>query len=410
MTVAPISEAPATKRGERRLLVVLGLVAVLGPASMDIYFAALPSLTDDFGVSLSVAQLTVTMFVVGLAFGQLCAGAISDVLGRRRPLLASIVIYMGATAACGLAPTIALLAAGRLLQGFAAAAGIVIGRAVVRDLYEGREGARFLSRLIIVYGTSPLIAPIVGGQLLAFGSWRLLFVALVVLATVILIVCLRGLPETLPPHQRASGSFGETVGAFGTLARDRRLVGFAAALGCMSAAVIVLASSLPYVLEDVYDLPPQVFGFVFGVAGAAMVAASQVNVWLVGRVEPRTILRAALAATVAVGVVLVASAQLDIGPWPLYLMTVLALPCWAFAMPNAVALGLAGHATRAGSASALMGLAQYSGGAAMVPLVGLAGRGSALPMAVAVTGLAVAALLAVALAGPQLRAPPPPVA
>ncbi|NLT05529.1 MAG: multidrug effflux MFS transporter [Solirubrobacterales bacterium] len=398
MTVAPISEAPATKRGERRLLLLLGGLAALAPASMDIYFPALPSLTDDFGVSLSVAQLTVAMFVIGLAFGQLCAGPISDVLGRRRPLLASVCVYACAAAACGLAPTIALLAAGRFFQGFAAAAGVAIGRAVVRDLYEGSEGARFLSRLVLIYGVSPLIAPILGGQLLALGSWRLLFAALIVLATVVLIATLRALPETLPPQRRAAGSLGETVGSFGVLLGDRRLVGYAAALGCVSAAVIVMASFSPYVLGDVYGAAPQVFGFVFAAAGAAMVAASQVNVWLVGRVAPATILRGALIGLVAIGALLILNAEVVGSPVLFGAMLVLSLPCWAFAMPNAIALGLAGHPTRAGAAAALMGLAQYAGGAALVPLVGLAGRGSALPMALTAVCLGLVSLVALRLA------------
>lgn len=399
MTAAPTATAPVDRRKDRRLLLVLGALAGLGPAAMDVYFPALPSVTDDFGVSVSVAQLTVSMFVVGLAVGQLLAGPISDTLGRRRPLLASIGVYLTATVACALAPTVGLLAAGRLLQGLAAAAGIAIGRAVVRDLYEGNEGARFLSRLVIVYGTSPLLAPIVGGQLVGLGSWRLVFAALIVLGTTVLLATLRELPETLPPERRTGSSLRDTVGSFGVLLRDRELAGFAVVLGCVSGAIIVLASMAPYVLEDIYGMPPQVFAIVFGVAGAGMVGASLVNARIVGRIDPATLLWSALAVQAAMGAMLVVTTLIGLGPWPLFATLLVMLPCWAFSTPNALALALAGHPSRAGAASALLGLAQYSAAAVLVPLVGLAGRGTGLPMAIAVLTLGLVALTALRLGG-----------
>src|SRR4051794_9984890 len=188
---------------------------------MDIYLPGLPRLTDDFGASTSTAQLTVAFFLVGLGAGQLLTGPLSDIHGRRRPLLVGTGLYLVASLLCAAAPSIGLLIIARALQGAAAATGVVIARAIVRDLFSGRQAARYLSRLVLLYGLAPLLAPAIGGQLLRFTSWRGVFFLLAGAAVVLFAWTAIALPETLPPERRAAGTVRATLRTFGVLLRDR---------------------------------------------------------------------------------------------------------------------------------------------------------------------------------------------
>jgi MFS transporter, DHA1 family, multidrug resistance protein len=405
--------ADTTQLGGVRLFLVLGSVTVLGPASMDIYLPGLPGLARDLGASPSRAQLTVTTFLIGLALGQLSAGPLSDVYGRRRPLIIGMVAFSVASLVCAVAPDIYALGAMRLVQGVAGASGLAIGRAVVRDLYAGRAAAGYLSRLMLITGLGPIVAPVAGGQILRFTDWRGVFVAIALLGIALVVTTTRWLPETLPRDRRRTGGVEETGRAFRTLLGDSGFVGVALIIGLGGGAAIGYLAGSSFVLEDIYGASPQLYSLLFGMNAVFLVLGAQINAQLLRRRSPRRLLGWGLAMMVASGAALLAvvpfrGAGLVAVVPPLTLL----MFSWSFVSSNGIALGLTNHPQIAGSASALLGVSQFSFGAVMAPLVGIAGEHDAVPMAVVITACAAAAVVALRLLVTIDRTPagtPPPV-
>jgi DHA1 family bicyclomycin/chloramphenicol resistance-like MFS transporter len=374
---------------------VLGSVSAIGPAAMDAYLPGLPELARDFGASPSAAQVTVTTYLLGLALGQLLSGPLSDVHGRRQPLVAGMAVFTVTTLACSLAPSLPVLAGMRLIQGTSAAVGVAVGRAIVRDLYAGAAGARYLSRLMIVIGLAPILAPVIGGQLLRVTSWRGVFVALSVLGLALTAVGARLLPETLPRERRRAGGLRVTLETFARLLANRRFVGFVLIVGLGGGAMIGYVAGSSFVLQDVYGASPQLYGLLFGLNAVFLVAGAQVNAHLLATRSPRSLLRVGLVMLVVAGVALVAIVSLPTAS----LATVVAplmlqMASWSFVQANALALALTDHPAVAGTAAALLGVSQYAFGAFAAPLVGLGGSDTALPMALVIAACAVGAALA----------------
>ena len=387
---------------------MLGSVSAIGPAAMDAYLPGLPELARDFGVSPSAAQVTVTTYLLGLALGQLLSGPLSDVHGRRRPLVAGMAVFTVTTLACSLAPSLYVLAGMRLVQGTAAAVGVAVGRAIVRDLYAGAAGARYLSRLMMVIGLAPILAPIVGGQLLRFTSWRGVFVALAVLGLALTAIGARLLPETLPRERRRAAGLGITLRTFAQLLADRRFVGFVLIVGLGGGAMIGYVAGSSFVLQDVYGASPQLYGVLFGLNAVFLVAGAQVNAHLLATRSPRSLLRVGLVMLVVAGVALVVIVSLPkAGLATVMAPLMLQMASWSFVQANALALALTDHPAVAGTAAALLGVSQYAFGAFTAPLVGLGGSGTALPMALVIAACAVGA--AVAFEGLASRSPVPQV-
>jgi len=373
---------------------------------MDAYLPGLPELARDFGVSPSAAQVTVTTYLLGLALGQLLSGPLSDVHGRRRPLVAGMAVFTVTTLACSLAPSLYVLAGMRLVQGTAAAVGVAVGRAIVRDLYAGAAGARYLSRLMMVIGLAPILAPIVGGQLLRFTSWRGVFVALAVLGLALTAIGARLLPETLPRERRRAAGLGITLRTFAQLLADRRFVGFVLIVGLGGGAMIGYVAGSSFVLQDVYGASPQLYGVLFGLNAVFLVAGAQVNAHLLATRSPRSLLRVGLVMLVVAGVALVVIVSLPkAGLATVMAPLMLQMASWSFVQANALALALTDHPAVAGTAAALLGVSQYAFGAFTAPLVGLGGSDTALPMALVIAACAVGA--AVAFEGLASRSPGP---
>ena len=395
-----------------RLVAILGALSAFGPLSVDFYLPALPRLTSDYHASASAGQLTLTACVLGLAFGQLALGPLSDRFGRRPPLLAGLALYCAASLACAVAPSIWVLVLLRLVQGLSGAAGIVVARAVVRDLVSGVAAARLFSILMLVLGVVPIVAPLAGGELLRATSWRGLFVILAVVDAAILAATALWLRETLPPARRRSR--GEASAGFAALVRDRRFVSYAAVLGLAFAAMFSYIAGSSFVLQDVYRVSPQLYGGVFALNALGIVLCSLLNRRLVERVGPARMLQVGVVAGATAGaallaVVLAGGVGLP-GILPCLFVVVASI---GFVIPNSTTLALADHPRSAGSASALLGASQFGLGAAAAPLVGLAGRGSATPMALAISLFGAAAVVAVAVArraaaDPRLRCRPVP--
>jgi DHA1 family bicyclomycin/chloramphenicol resistance-like MFS transporter len=380
--------------GRVTLIVLLGGLSAFGPLSLDTYLPGLPDLQADLGTSTTLAQLTLSTCLLGLASGQIIAGSLSDRFGRHRPLLAGLAIYAIASLACAIAPSIWVLLAARFLQGAAGGAGVVIARATVRDLHEGTEAAVFFSRLMLVSGLAPILAPIFGGQLLRFTDWRGIFIVLGLIGVILLVAAALLLPETLPDDRKQVGGLGQTISTFGSLLSDRIFLGYAITMGCTGAALFGWISSSPFVIQEIHGLSEQTFSIIFGTVAAGYIISSQINSRLVGRIPLTILLQRGLVAFAICGAMLLVAVLLDL-PLPLFLLP-LYMMMWTmgFVFPNSTALALTNYPRAAGSASALLGLAQFTTGAIAAPLVGIAGEDSAVPMATIIAFASACALLA----------------
>ena len=396
MAISPAVDVKTPSR--TRMIVVLGVMVALGPLTIDMYLPALPKIADDLSVSSSVVQLTLTGTLAGLALGQLIVGPLSDSLGRRRPLMAGIMLHIAASVLCVLAPNLVVLGLARVLQGAGAAAAMVVAIAVVGDLFADNAAATVLSRLMLVLGVAPVVAPSLGAAVLLHGSWHWVFAALVVLAGVLLLVAALALPETLPPSHRRPLRVRGIAATYAELLRDKRFVilVLVAALGMSGLFAYIAGAS--FVLQGTYGLDQQAFALVFGAGAVALIGATQFNVVLLRRFSPQTITLWALAAALLAAGVFVGLSVAHVGGLAGFVVPVWAiLGTMGLVIPNAPAVALSRHPDAAGTAAALLGAAQFGLGAAVAPLVGVLGNDElALSVVMAVSVLvALLALLAV---------------
>lgn len=386
-------------------MLILGAFIALGPLTIDLYLPALPTITEQLLTTDAAVQLTLTGTLLGLGLGQLVIGPLSDRYGRRRPLLAGAAVHVLASLLCIVAPNVAVLGGLRLLQGLGAAAGAVIAMAIVRDLYTGRPAATLLSRLILVMGAAPVLAPTLGAWVLAFTSWRGVFAVLALYSLVMMPIAARALPETLPPHRRRTSGVAGTLRTYGGLLRDRTFVGLVLVAGLAMSAVMSYVSGASFVFQEQFGLDQQQFGLAFSSGAIWLILASQLNPVLLRRFEPRQLLLGAIAAAAAAGLLLVGVAASGAGG----LFGVL-VPLWlvllavGFGLPNAPAVALARHGEVAGTAAALLGATQFGVGALVSPLVGVLGN-DAVAMGTAIAGGLVLSLLVLVLVVRPWRLP-----
>ncbi|CAL9551633.1 Bicyclomycin resistance protein [Nocardiopsis dassonvillei] len=383
-----------TGRARLSLAFLLAALAVLGPLNIDMYLPAFPEISADLGAGASQVQLSLTTCLVGLALGQFVVGPLSDAYGRRGPLLVSLVLFVLASAVCALAPNIAVLVAGRFLQGLTASAGVVLSRAVVRDVFDGHELTRFFALLMVINAVAPLVAPVVGGALLwpSFTGWETVFWALALLGVAIVAVTALRLPETLPRERRAPGTVGGTLRSVGGLLRDRVFLGYALVTGLLHGGSFAYVAGTPFVYQELHGVSPQVFGVLFGINGIAIIVGS----WAVGRFSPRLGERRLLVTAVAVAVlatgVLLAATLLQ-GPLVSLVVPIFVyMTCMGMILTGSFALAMEGQERRAGSASALLGALSPLFGAVVAPLVGL-DETTAVPMGALLFGTSAAGLL-----------------
>jgi DHA1 family bicyclomycin/chloramphenicol resistance-like MFS transporter len=402
---SPAAEGASVVRASRtKMIVVLGALVALGPLTIDMYLPALPKIADELSVSSSVAQLTLTGTLAGLALGQLIVGPLSDSLGRRKPLMAGIVLHMLASLLCLFAPNIATLGVARGLQGVGAAAAMVVAIAVVGDLFDESLAATVLSRLMLVLGVAPVVAPSLGAAVLLKASWHWVFAALVVMAGALLLLAALALPETLPDSHRRPLKVRSIAATYAELLRDARFVVLVlvAALG-MSALFAYIAGA-SFVLQGRYGMDEQVFALVFGAGAIALIGATQFNVVLLRRYKPQTIVLWALVAASVAGVVFVVLAIGHIGG-----VVGFVVPVWAIlapmglVIPNAPAVALSRHPDAAGTAAALLGAAQFGLGAAVAPLVGVLGNDEIALALVMTAGMVIALLALLAVGVPAAK-------
>jgi len=388
-----------------QLVLVLGSLIAIGPLTVDMYLPALPSMAADLQATDAAVQATLTGMLVGLGVGQLVVGPVSDAFGRRLPLLVGLTGHVLASVLCAVAPGVEFLTAARAVQGFAGAAMFVVALAIVRDLFTGLAAARLLSRLMLVIGVAPILAPTLGGQLLVVTSWRGIFVALAAIGLVLIAVASLGLRETLPPARRRSARPVATLRTYRWILGDRVFVSLALVGGLMFGAMFAYISGSPFVLQGLYGLDEQTYALVFGANAIGIVAMTQLNPVLLRWWSPRQVLSTAVLIATAASLALVGTTLTGAGGLvgllvPLFVV----ISVCGLTFPNVPALALSRHGEAAGTASALIGAAQFGLGGLAAPLVGLLGTSSAVPMAVvmlAVTSAAATLMRSVVMRAPQ---------
>jgi DHA1 family bicyclomycin/chloramphenicol resistance-like MFS transporter len=376
------------------MLLLLGGLSAIPPFSFDMYLPALPDIAADLGVAENQVQLTLSACLLGIAIGQLFGGPVSDSLGRRRPLLVGLAGYTAFSLACVVAPSVALLIVARFLQGLFGGVAVVLSRAVVRDVADGREAARVFSLLMTIGGIAPIIAPITGGFVADIGSWRVIFVILAGLGLVAIVATTCLLRETLPVEHRRAGSVQDTFAVAGGVLRNRTVVGYALTGACSFGALFFYISSSSFVVQDVYGLSTGTFSAVFAGNAVLLMIMGRVNAWLVDRHAPESLLRWGVGQLVVGSALLCGTLWLDLQfGWllpPLFLATTSIV----FVAPNSTALALAPYGREAGTVSAFLGVVQFAVGALASPIAGLFGDTTAFSMAFGMLVMGVLAWLA----------------
>jgi len=396
----PDDRRAAKQPGGIWLIIALGALSGFGPLCLDMYLPALPELPGDLYSTTSAAQLTLSSCILGLAAGQLITGPLSDRFGRRWPLLIGVAIFVIASAVCALTTSMTLLIAVRFIQGAAGAAGIVVGRAVVADLFAGKAAAAYFSAIATINGLAPILAPVIGGQVLQVGTWRTVFWVLTGIGVVLLVLSALVVKETLPPERRSSGGFGGTVRAFRTLLSDRGYVGCVLAGAMVTAAMFGYISASPFVLQDGFGLSPQWFSACFALNAIGIIIATQAGRMLLSRTTSFALLAWGVGQSL-VGAVLLTVTVLAGWGLPMVLVSLFILvSAVGFALPHASAIAMDRHRDIAGSASALLGLAQFALGAVTAPLVGIGDSTTGVAMAFTALGATVIGVAALWVARP----------
>ena len=387
-----MNEAP---RGEAyyRLAVILGALTAMGPLAIDMYLPALPAIALDLHTSAASVQVSLAVYFIGIACGQAFYGPLSDRWGRKPALDFGLLLFSTSSVGCALAQDVGTLIALRFLQALGGCAPLVVPRAIVRDYFDQRGSARMLSVLMLVMGLAPILAPLIGGQLLVNFGWRSVFWVLAAYGVFWFAIVTAFLHESLPAERRRRQRPREVLATYVGLLRDRRYLGYVATGALIFAGLLAYISGSPFVFIELFRVPPERYGLFFGVNAIGIITASQINRWLASRFDARDIVGYVLPVSVIAGLVLVIDAYTGFGGFagillPLFFF----IATHGFVMPNTTALAMAPHGTVAGSASALLGTVQFVLGASAGALVGALGNGTALPLAAVIAGCAVLAL------------------
>ncbi|SFI66195.1 Bcr/CflA family multidrug efflux MFS transporter [Planctomicrobium piriforme] len=394
MAPAPNARHSLTRSGSFRFILLLGLLDAFGPLGIDMYLPAFPQIEQDLQAHGGAMQLTLSLFLAGLAIGQLICGPISDRVGRRGPLLYGSVAFAAASLLCAFSTSIEALIAARFLMGLAGSTGMVVARAVVRDSFEEAESARVYSLLMLVIGIAPIISPTFGNWLMQFGSWPVIFWALAAFGCVCGIAVALDLPETLPVERRSQTSLLTIGRHYVEMLVDFRFMGYALPVSFALGQIFAYVASAPSLFMEIYGLSPNAFTLTFASNAIGLIGAAQVNRWLTRQLDTHVILRGALLVNVASSLLLPFLASTGLGGFPVFLGTLfVCLTSLGFIFPNATAAVMAPFPNQAGAASALLGMLQFAVGAGTGAVVGIFADGTPLPMAWTMAACATLSLL-----------------
>lgn len=369
-------------------VVVLGLLVGLGPFTIDLYLPALPVVADELNAAEATIQLTLTATMIGFGLGQLVIGPWSDTVGRKLPLILATALHVGASIGVAFAPSIEWVLVFRVLQGVGAAGGGVVAMATVRDLFGGQPLVGMLSRLALVTSLAPILAPVIGSQLLAVLDWRGLFLALAGYGIVVSILAATFIVETLPPERRRVKGHSTTAQRYRAVLSDRVFIGVALIAGLMFSGLFAYLSSSSFVFQEVYGLDAQQFGILFAINSIGLAVSSQVASRLMRRFAPPKILAVSLPLMALAGFGAAGAAALGAPMWVIVACTFVFLSCAGLSFPCIQVTALAPHGAEAGTAAALLGAINFGLASAAAPIVGLFGTESAIPMGLGM-GLAI---------------------
>ncbi len=378
------------------------MLSAIGPFAIDMYLPALPTIGSTLGASIGEVQASLMAFFIALGLGQVIYGPLSDMYGRKWPLYAGLVMFMVASVGCALAPNIQALVAWRFVQGLGACVGMVIPRAVVRDLHTGPEAAKLMAQLMLVFSVSPILAPLTGSFLIEALGWRSVFWAVLVAAALGVALLTWGLPETRPPHERVSSSVAGAVSAYGVLLRDRHFLGLVFIGAFSMASFFAYLANSSFVLIDHYGLSPRQYSVVFAANAASFIGVSQFAGPLAKRFGLPRVVRFGVACNAGIMLFLLGLQLAGVdGLAVLLALLFVGFGFLGMVVPTTAVLALDGHGPIAGTASALMGTLQFLTGAVVMAAVGTWVDGTALPMVVGIAAAAVVAWVFALKALPQ---------
>ncbi|WP_077622686.1 Bcr/CflA family efflux MFS transporter [Sediminibacillus massiliensis] len=366
------------------LALFLGTLVMMGPLNIDMYLPSFPDIAKDLGTNASLVQLSLTTCLIGLALGQVIVGPLSDAHGRRKPLMIGILLFAVSSLICAFAPNITVLILGRFLQGLTASAGVVLSRAIVRDVFTGRELTKFFALLMMIMAAAPMIAPMAGGAilLLPFASWHTIFFFLSFVGLLIVLNAALRMKETLPPEKRIPSTIGDSVRTMGSLLKDRSFVGYALIVGFIHGGSFAYVSGTPFVYQEIYGVSPQVFSILFGINGLAIMTGSSIIGRLGEKYHERNLLRAAVIISVSATTLLLIMTLIK-GPLAsLVILIFIYMTTIGMIVTSSFTLAMEHQGHRAGSASAVLGLLPLLLGSIVSPLIGI-DETTAVPMGAA---------------------------
>ncbi|WP_424767852.1 multidrug effflux MFS transporter [Paenibacillus sp. sgz302251] len=370
------------KNHSLRFALLLAAFSALGPFTVDMYLSSLPKIMDFFGTTASMIQASLTASLLGLGLGQMIMGPLSDIYGRRLPLLISMILYILSSVGCAFAPSIEWFIVLRFIQGVAASAGLVISRAIVRDRFSGVEMTKFISMLTMISSLAPLISPTAGSMVVSYSSWVGVFIFLGLLGIFLMGMSFWGIKESLPVQQRVPSNLSTLMRNYNSLFRDRSFMGYALVNGILFAGIFAYVAGTPFIYQNIYGVSPQMFSILFALNGLAIILGSQCVKLLAGRITEHRIFLIGL--TVAfISTAMILFVVLFHGP-----LSAMFISIFLFAAsigiigPISFTLAMESHGHIAGSASAVLGTLQFALGAVTSPLVGIAGENSAMPFGI----------------------------
>jgi DHA1 family bicyclomycin/chloramphenicol resistance-like MFS transporter len=384
------------------IAIVLGLTSAIGPFAIDMYLPALPTIGADLNATTAAVQMSLLVFFVAMGLGQIVVGPLSDMVGRKAPLYAGLALFAVGGIGSALAPDIEWLIGFRFLQGLGACAGMVVPRAIVRDMFTGNEAARLMALLMLVFSVSPILAPLTGSVVIAAFGWRAVFWSVTVAAGLAVLLLATSLKETRTAEARVDSSIGTAVAAYGLLLRDRTFLGLTLIGGFGISSFFIYLANSSFVLIEHYGLSPSIYSLFFSINAVAFIGMSQFTGFLADRYGLKRVVGVAVTCYAAVMVALLAVTAAGVDR--LDVLAVLLFVGYGFlglVIPTTAVLALEDHGAIAGTASALMGTLQFAVGAVAMALSGLAFDGTSLPM---VSGIAICAVTAFAISRVTLKA------
>lgn len=374
------------------LVVFLGMLTAITPLATDLYLPALPIMPGELNTTASNIQMTIGIMTFGVALGQLFGGPISDTMGRKLPLIIGNLLCVISGIICAYAPSIEILLLGRFLQGLTGSVGVVISKAIARDFASGQELTKLFALLMMVNGLAPVLAPLVGGQLLLFTTWRVIFVILAVFSAILLVGSLI-FRESLPKEKRVTGGVNVAVKNYITLIKDRRFLGQTLIQLFAFGGFFAYISGSSFVYQNIFNLSAQEFSYFFGINSCGIILASAISGRISNVITSKQLLTFSLwQLTISSLLFLIAM----ISGWPLMPVTTILFfaVCTVSLFGSAsFSMAMTNYGKMAGSASAILGFASMFSAGIVSPLVGIGGDHTGIPMGITMLVCAVLSLL-----------------